>query len=76
MMACSIVFNSFRPFGSSPTGFSVRGASQARILEWVAISFLKGFPDPGIESASAVSSALQVDSLPAESSGNPISDSR
>ena len=28
---------------------SVHGISQARILEWVAISFSGGLPDPGIE---------------------------
>jgi len=31
---------------SSP-GSSVHGISQARILEWVAISFYRDFPDPG-----------------------------
>ena len=31
---------------SSP-GSSVHGISQARILEWVAISFCRDFPDPG-----------------------------
>ena len=36
---------------SSP-GSSVHGVLQARILEWVAISFSRGLPDPGIESAS------------------------
>ena len=29
-------------------GFSVYGVSQARTLEWVAISFSRDFPDPGI----------------------------
>ena len=33
-------------------GSSVRGSFQASILEWVAISFSKGFPDPEIESTS------------------------
>ena len=32
---------------SSPPGFSVHSISQARILEWVAISFSKGFSQPG-----------------------------
>ena len=40
-------------------GFSAHGIFQARILEWVAISFSPGnIPDPGIEPASLVSSAL------------------
>ena len=42
----------------SPPGSSVRGIPQARILEWVAISYSRDFPDPGIESASLVSPAL------------------
>ena len=36
---------------SSP-GSSIHGVSQARILEWVAISFSKDLPEPGIEPAS------------------------
>ena len=49
----------------SPPGSSVHGISKARILEWVAIDL----PDPGIEPASPVSPALQVDSLLAEPLG-------
>ena len=45
-------------------GFSVHEILQARILEWVAISFSRGgLPDPGIEPGSP---ALPVDSLPTE----------
>ena len=33
----------------SLTGFSVHGILQARILEWVAISFSRDLPDPGIK---------------------------
>jgi len=32
----------------SPPGSSVHGISQARILEWVAISFSKGSPQPRV----------------------------
>ena len=39
-------------------GSSVHGILQARILEWVAISSSRGFPDPGIELVSLVSPAL------------------
>ena len=39
------------------------------ILEWVAYPFSRDLPDPGIELGS---SALQVDSLPAELSGKPL----
>ena len=47
----------------SPPGSSVHGISQARVLEWVAISFSRGssFADPWMEPASP---AWQVGSLP------------
>ena len=46
---------------------TVHGVFQARILEWVAISFSRGsFPNPGIEPGS---SALQADALPSELQG-------
>ena len=34
--------------GCSLPGSSVHAVSQARTLEWVAISFSRDFPDPGI----------------------------
>ena len=40
---------------------------QARILEWVAFSYLGDLPDPGIKPTSL---ALQVDSLPILPPGN------
>ena len=47
------------------------GISQARILEWVAISFSRGdLPDPGMEPGSP---ALQADSLLSEPQGNSFS---
>ena len=52
--------------GSLP-GSSVHGILQARILEWVAIPFPRGTPDPGMELGSP---ALQPDSLPTEPPGN------
>ena len=51
------------PMNYSPPGSSVRGILQARTLEWVAISFSRGFSCPGIEPRSP---ALQADSLPSE----------
>ena len=44
-------------------GSSVHGILQARILQWVAISFSGDLPDPGIEHGSP---ALQADALPFE----------
>ena len=42
------------------------GLSQARILEWAAITFSGGLPDPRIEPT-----ALQADSLLSEPPGKP-----
>ena len=42
----------------SPPGSSVHGISQAKILEWVAISFSGGSPLPGMKPASLRSPAL------------------
>ena len=58
------VSDSLQPHGLP--GSSVHGILQARILEWVAIPFPRGLPDPGIEPGSP---ALQTDSLLSESTG-------
>ena len=51
------------PVDCSLPGPSIHGILQARILEWVAISFSRDLPDPGIEPGSP---ALQGDALPSE----------
>ena len=56
----------------SPPGSSVHEILQARILEWVAISFSRDLPNPGIEPMSPASPGLQEDSLPSESPEKPI----
>ena len=48
---------------------SVHGISQERTLEWVAIPSSGDLPDSWIDCGT---SALQVDSLPSESPGNPL----
>ena len=48
------------PMDSSLPGSSVHGIFQARMLEWLAIPFTRGFPISGIEPESP---ALQADSL-------------
>ena len=63
--SCLILCN---PMDYSPPGSSVHGILQARILEWIAISFSGDLSDPGIESGSPV---LQADSLPSELQENP-----
>ena len=45
LQSCPTLYN---PMDCSPPGSSVQEILQARILEWIAISF-RGFPDPGIE---------------------------
>ena len=40
------------PMDYSPPGSSVHGILQARILEWVAISFSRDLPNPGMEPTS------------------------
>ena len=45
LQSCLTVCN---PMDCSPQGFTVHGVFQARILKWVAISFSRNLPDPGI----------------------------
>ena len=54
----------------NPLGSSVHGILQARILEWVAISFSGDLPDPGVKPGSL---ALQADSLLSEPPRKPQS---
>ena len=57
------------PTDGSLTGFSGHGILQARILEWVAILFSRGSPNPGIEPRSPT---LQADSLLSELQRSPV----
>ena len=59
----------------SPPGSSVHGILQTRRLEWVAISFFRDLPDPGIEPTSPEFPALQADALPSEPPGNQFFES-
>ena len=56
MLNCDQLFCD--PMDCSLPGSSVRGMSQARILEWVFISFSRGSSDPGIEPTSPEAPAL------------------
>ena len=47
----------------SPPGSSIHGIFQARVLEWVAISFSRGSSQPRDQTQV---SALQADALPSE----------
>ena len=57
------------PMDCSPPGSSVHGIFQARILEWVTISYFRGSSDPGMKPTSLGSLALTADSLPTKSPG-------
>ena len=63
--SCPILCN---PMDCRLSGFSIHGIFQARVLEWIAISFSRDLPDPGIEPGSP---ALQADALPSELPGKP-----
>ena len=45
-VSCSVMSNPLRPMDWSRPGSSVHGILQARILEWVAISFSRGSSQP------------------------------
>ena len=62
--SCSVVSHSLRPHG-------IVYVLHARILEWVAFPSPRDLPNPGIKPRSA---ALQVDSLPAEPAGKPLTE--
>ena len=59
-----------KPTDCSPLGSSAYGIMQARILEWVVISFSRGSSQPGIK---LVAPILQTDSLLLCHWGSPIS---
>ena len=56
---CSVVSNSLWPHGLWPSRLLCPWISQIRILEWVAISFSRDLPNPGIEPVSLTSLALE-----------------
>ena len=59
---------------SSPPGPSAHGISQARILEWVVISFSRDLSDSGMEPVSPASPALAGGFFSTESPGKPLSE--
>ena len=61
------------PWECSLPGSSVRGISQADVLEWVGISFSRGSSDTAIKTASSVSPAPAGGFLTAELPGKPYS---
>ena len=61
--------SSWDPMDCRPPGFSVHGISQARILEWVVISFSRASPWPGDWT---LFSCLAGGFFPTESPGRPL----
>ena len=60
------------PTPRDPMDYTVHGILQARILEWVAFPFSRGSSQPRDQTqVSALQSALQAGSLPAEPQGKP-----
>ena len=53
----------------SLSGSSVRGIFQVRVLEWIVVSFSRGFSRPRDRTGSP---ALQADALPSEPRGKPL----
>ena len=60
--------NSCNPMDCSLPGSSVHGIFQARVLEWVAVSFSRGSSQPRDRTGSP---ALQADALSSEPPGKP-----
>ena len=52
--SCPVVSDSLRPHGLCLPGSSVHGIFQAIVLEWIAISFSRDLPNPGIEPRSSL----------------------
>ena len=71
MKSLQLCLTLFDPIDCCLPGFSVHGILQARTLGGLPRPPPGDLPDPGIEPASPVSPALQVDSLLTESPGKP-----
>ena len=71
VLSRSVMPHFLRPHESSPPGLSVHGVLQAKTLDWVAISFLRGSSNPSIKPGSP---ELLADSLPSAPSGKPCID--
>ena len=53
LFSCQVTSDSFvTPWTTAPPGPSVHEISQARILEWAAISYFRDLPDTGIKAES------------------------
>ena len=64
MHACSVESNSLQTHGLNPPGSSVHGIFQARLLEWVAMSYSRGFSRPRDQTQVSCILHWQVDYVP------------
>ena len=77
LYCCCLVTESYltlQPMDCSLSGSSVHGISQARVLEWIAVSFYRVLSQPKDPSHGPkidFTSALQADSLPLSHQGSP-----
>ena len=69
MLVARLCLTLRNPIDYSPPGSSVHEILQARIMEWVAVSFSRDLPHPGIEPSSP---ALQADSLLSQPPGKDV----
>ena len=67
---CNVGTTLFNPMDCSPPGSSVHGIFQARVLEWVAISFSRGSSQP--RDRTWVSCIVGRCFLPSEPPGKPM----
>ena len=72
MYTCQSCPTLCNPMDCNPPGSSIHGFFQARILEWVDVSFSRDLPNPRTKPTPPVSPPLQVDSLPLSHQGSPI----
>ena len=72
MLVAQLCLTLCDPIDCNPPGFSVYGILQARILEWIAIPFSKGTPQPRNQTLDGFESpAWQEDYLPFELQRSP-----
>ena len=72
LYVCSVLSDCLQSHDCSPPGSSVHGIFYAGILEWLAISYSRVFPDPGIECTSVVSPVLTGIFFTTEHLGSPV----
>ena len=61
LQSCPTLYD---PMDCSPPGSSVQEILRTRIVQWIAISFFRGFPDPGIDPTCLHLLHWQADFLP------------